>query len=357
MKLCYLSFTDRGYKLALQIADVLGGTVSRCGAPFEQGTNDTYEQQERISLRSWTEDNFTKADGLIFVGAVGIAVRAAAPHVSSKSSDPAVVAVDETGRFAVSLLSGHLGGGNDLTRKVAEACGAVPVITTATDVNNVFAVDEWSKRQNCCVLNPGRIKYVSSALLSGGTADIYCFVKISGEPPERVQQTERDRCNVSVDIHADDYGQTCDDSSSTIREPLRLVPRIAVLGIGCRRGTSRQQIEDAFKVLLSETGISEKAFCTAASIDLKKDEPGLVEFCRDHQLTFETYSSEVLRHADGDFTSSEFVRTVTGVDNVCERSAVTASKGTIYCRKRVLNGVTMSVALKPYHPDWRWKDE
>ena len=110
---------------------------------------------------------FAQADALIFVGAVGIAVRAIAPHCKSKATDPAVVVLDECGRFAVPLLSGHLGGANALARALAEACGAIPVITTATDANGVFAVDEWAKAQGCAVLEPERIKLVSGALLAG----------------------------------------------------------------------------------------------------------------------------------------------------------------------------------------------
>ena len=96
-----------------------------------------------------TAAQFAQSDALVFVGAVGIAVRAIAPHCRSKATDPAVVVLDECGRFAIPLLSGHLGGANDLARRLAKACGAVPVITTATDANGVFAVDEWAKHQHC----------------------------------------------------------------------------------------------------------------------------------------------------------------------------------------------------------------
>ena len=93
-------------------------------------------------------------------------MRAIAPHCKSKTTDPAVVVVDECGRFAVPILSGHLGGANDLARAIAAVCGAVPVITTATDAHGIFAVDEWAKHQNCMVLEPERIKLVSGKLLA-----------------------------------------------------------------------------------------------------------------------------------------------------------------------------------------------
>ena len=154
MTCAYLAFTSKGLALARKLAAAQPGAVARCG---ENG----------VTLANWTAAQFAQSDALVFVGAVGIAVRAIAPHCRSKATDPAVVVLDECGRFAIPLLSGHLGGANDLARRLAKACGAVPVITTATDANGVFAVDEWAKHQHCLVAEPARIKKVSSALLAG----------------------------------------------------------------------------------------------------------------------------------------------------------------------------------------------
>ena len=156
MNCAYLAFTAKGLALAQQLAQTCPGTVSRCGLGG-------------VTLAGWTAQQFAAADALVFVGAAGIAVRAIAPHCQSKATDPAVVVLDECGRFAVPLLSGHLGGANDLACRLAAACGAVPVITTATDANGLFAVDEWAKKQNCAVWETPRIKFVSGALLAGKT--------------------------------------------------------------------------------------------------------------------------------------------------------------------------------------------
>lgn len=351
-RLAYLAFTERGYELACKLADVSGGIVSGCGTYWKGGS-----EAETVSLQEWTEEQFNDADGIIYVGATGIAVRAIAPYVVSKTSDPAVVVVDEGGNFAISLLSGHLGGGNDLARQIAAVCGATSVITTATDINGVFAVDEWAKHQRCHILNPHRIKTVSGALLRGENVIIRCFVPIEGQPPEGVCQG-MEAADVVVDIRVDGNRGRCENPTEpSVKEPLKLIPQIAVLGIGCRRGISCQQLEESFRQLLQETGIAETAICQAASIDLKKDEEGLLEFCRNHGFPFVTYPADELETVQGDFSASEFVRNTIGVDNVCERSAVLASKG-VLCRKKIAgNGVTMALALKPYTPDWRWKDE
>ena len=299
MTLRLLAFTDRGLALARTLAEGLGGEAARCGAP--------------LGLQEWTAEGFSQAEALVFVGAAGIAVRAIAPLVRHKAQDPAVVVVDELGRFAVPILSGHLGGANDLARKIAALCGAVPVITTATDVRGLFAVDEWAKRQHCRVQNPEAIVRFSSKILAGETAGIYSPWPIQGRLPEGVTTATEENCDAALTLRRE---------SGDI---LRLVPAIAVLGVGCRRNTPQRALEWAFAELLEESGLNSLAFCKVCSIDIKREEPGLLAFCRRYGLSFETFSARELQAVEGDFSPSDFVRSVTGVDNVCERSAVLGS--------------------------------
>ena len=331
MKLAYLSFTEKGRQLAGRLAAALGGTAQRCGAS--------------CSLEAWTAAHFSQSDGLVYVGAAGIAVRAIAPHLKSKTTDPAVVVVDECARYAIPILSGHLGGANDLARAIGRVCGALPVLTTATDVNGVFAVDEWAKRQNCLVLNPERIKTVSAKLLAGGTITVQSSWPIAGQPPRNVCQTEDRGADVLLDIHPG------------TGEKLHLVPRIAVLGVGCKKNVSFQTLETALAAFLTGAGVCEQAISAVASIDLKKNEPGLLDFCAAHGWPLKTYPAEQLRAVEGQFTPSAFVQGVTGVDNVCERSAVLASGGTLCQGKTARDGITMALALTPYQPNWRWQVE
>ena len=212
MSRAYVAFTDKGISLARKLAGALPGSVSRCGAGG-------------VKLADWTAVRFAQSDALIFVGAVGIAVRAIAPHCKSKATDPAVVVLDECGRFAVPLLSGHLGGANALARALAEACGAIPVITTATDANGVFAVDEWAKAQGCAVLEPERIKLVSGALLAGHTVRLASDWPVQGTPPAGVA--------LAGAGEAADFALTL-TPGKTAPEALHLVPRIGVLGVGCK---------------------------------------------------------------------------------------------------------------------------
>ncbi|MEG1942390.1 MAG: cobalamin biosynthesis central domain-containing protein, partial [Angelakisella sp.] len=176
MKTELIAFTDRGFALAERLATELGGSATRCGAP--------------LGLAEWTASKFHSTRGLVFVGAAGIAVRAIAPFVSSKLSDAAVVVVDENAQFAVPILSGHLGGGNDLARQIAKLCGAQAVITTATDGRGTFAVDEWARYQGCAIANPEKIKTVSAKLLEGAKVYFHTDMSVQGELPAGVTYSE-----------------------------------------------------------------------------------------------------------------------------------------------------------------------
>ena len=335
MTRAYLAFTAKGFQLAQKLAAAYPGSVARCGhAPGQ------------ASLAGWTAQQFAGSDALIFVGAVGIAVRAIAPHCQSKASDPAVVVLDECGHFAVPILSGHLGGANHLARALAAVCGAVPVITTATDANGVFAVDEWAKRQGCTVLEPERIKLISSALLAGKPVQFASGWPVAGTPPAGVQPVQEAKAEPCFALTLTPQG-----------EALHLVPRIGVLGIGCKRGTARQTLEEAFAAFCAAHGLAPQCIAAAASIDLKQNEAGLLAFCKAHDWPVEFFTAEALRTAPGSFTPSAFVQSITGVDNVCERAAVLAAGGSLVYQKFACTGVTFALACRPFAPDWRWQDE
>lgn len=350
-----ISFTDSGQALAEKLAGGLNqkemeAQTFRCGNP--------------LSLSEFASQGFREAEALIFVGAMGIAVRAIAPHVVSKVKDPAVVVIDERGNNAISVLSGHLGGGNELTQLVAEIIGANPVITTATDVQGVFAIDLWTKKNNCKILRPDRIKVISAALLSGEKVYFVSDYEISGQVPKNVelrvlrgQKEDKvesctsevcfgERANVLVSIDKTKI-------ENAKKKCLVAVPQIAYLGVGCRKGTTEHAIEECFEELMRKSGISADAICLVCSIDLKKDEEGLISFCKKHELEFKTFSAEQLSAVEGEFSGSDFVQKITGVDNVCERSAICGSGGIIVNRKMAKNGVTMAIATAHVNLDWR----
>ena len=320
------AFTEPGRVLAGSLAAALGASV----------------RGENQSLADWTRESFSSCAALVFVGAAGIAVRSVAPYLQGKTADPAVLCLDERGRYVIPLLSGHLGGANALARRIAALTGGVAVITTATDLNGRFAVDLWAKRQDMAVLQPERIKSVSSKLLRGETVTIDCPQTIAGTPPDLV------RAGRDADVVV----------SYRVREggALQLAPRVLTLGVGCRRGVSAMALETAFRVFCEERGVVPEAIERAASIELKRDEAGLLSFCRTHAWPLRFYSAEALCAVPGAYSASAFVQGVTGVDNVCERAAVLCTDGSLVEKKFARGGVTFALAARQRDYDWSWQD-
>ena len=320
------AFTARGWMLASELASALGGTLRENTQP----------------LAGWTEESFASCEALVFIGAAGIAVRSIAPYLKSKAADPAVICLDEAGRWAVPLLSGHLGGGNALARRLAVLTGGEAVITTATDLNRRFAVDLWAKRQNMAVLQPERIKNVSAKILRGEIITVDCPQPIAGAAPELV------RLGRDADVVV---------SYRTLAgSALQLAPRVLTLGVGCRRGTGADTLEAVFRQFCAGRGIVPEAIERAATIDLKQDEAGLESFCASHGWPLRFYSADELQSAPGAYSASAFVKSVTGVDNVCERAAVLCAEGDLIEKKFACGGVTFALAARQRDYDWSWQD-
>lgn len=302
-----------------------------------------------LSSLSWTAEQFEQADGIIFIGACGIAVRSIAPYVASKKSDPAVLVADECGKFVISLLSGHLGGANELALTAAEILEAVPVVTTATDLHSRFAVDVFAKKNGCAIFHMKAAKEASAALLAGEKIGFYSEFPWEGELPEGVidcgMEGELPEIGIAVTIHKD-----CLPFSSTVH----VVPAVVSLGMGCRRGKDGASILHAAQASLESALVYREALKGLYSIDLKKDEEGLCALSEMWKIPFQTFSEEELLTLDGDFTSSAFVKETVGVDNVCERSAVLgAGGGSLIKKKQAADSVTAALAIE----DWRIRFE
>ena len=365
-----ISFTDKGQRLAEKIAGILEGQAVRCGAEHPLG--------------EWTRDSFSKGNALIYIGAAGIAVRAIAPFVRDKAVDPAVIVIDETGKFVIPILSGHLGGANVLSSRIADEIGAEAVITTATDRNNVFSVDDWARAQRMRVENVPLIKKISACILSGGTIRVESKFSIAGDVPEHVRYVKLPRTGRTTGQAAEkitpDREEITSDRKLISRDceeinpaeetalpnvfisvrtdicsparTLHLIPRVVYAGIGCRRGATSDQIANAVYAALDRLNLHPSSLAGISTIDLKKDEQGLLEFCREQEIPLMTFPAEELAAVPGDFSSSEFVSEVTGVDCVCERSAVLASGGVLILRKMVKDGVTCALAFR--EPELSW---
>ena len=330
MKIALFAYSRQGCKTARRILDFFKDCETQAFT-MERFEEEGFAPIQRPSPPFYGP-LFAWADAMVFVGSCGIAVREIAPHVKSKLTDPAVIAVDELARFAIPLLSGHIGGGNALALRLAGFLGAAPVITTATDINRKFSVDAWAAEQGLYIADLTAAKHISARILEA-TVPICSDFPIATPLPSGTVEGASGEIGICVSCQ----------KREPFDETLLLVPPVLHLGLGCRRGTPREAIEEAVNGICQENGIHPKAFKQAASIDLKADEAGLLAFCEKWGLPVSFYSAQELREVPGEFTQSERVLQVTGVDNVCERAAMVGAEK-LLIKKTAMDGVTVAIA-------------
>lgn len=354
MKLAIISFTRKGSKCCSKLVRQFRDRGEECLGYIQERFLDEYHEEAGLipvkeSLAAWTEGQFNQVDGLIFIGAAGIAVRAIAPYLKDKKTDPAVVVTDELGVWAIALVSGHVGGANRLAGTVAAILGGQAVITTATDLEGKTAIDVLAKDAGLVITDWNLAKRVSADLLEDRPVGFFSDYGW----PEGIPAgfTARERCRRHVWVTGRIYPEPDDlislfaDVDSQI---LRLVPKIYCVGIGCRRGVLDSQIQERVKAVMTEYNLAAEGICSFASIDLKKEETGILAAAGEWGVPFITYSASELLLAEGEFSSSDFVRRTTGVDNVCERAALLQAgrEGTLLVRKQAADGVTVAVAAR-----------
>lgn len=302
------SFTEEGKKTEDKLSEILI-SISFRGEKLIASKKRSKE----------VESAFLESDCLIFVGATGIAVRLTAPFLKDKLSDPAIIVVDEAARFVIPIASGHVGGANGLSKLIAKALGAQAVITTATDVEGVFSVDEFAAENNLLISEKSAIKHVAKKLLTGQAVSIAFSddVIVSGD------SSDKDNCM------------------------LQLLMRPYVVGMGCRKGKDFESLEKLFLDTLDELEIKCENVMALATIDVKSHEDGLLKLCEKYKLRFMTYSAEELNAVEGDFPESAFVRDTVGVSNVSMRAAkACGGTGKFVLENEKKDGMTISVFEK-----------
>lgn len=333
MQIEIISFTEQGSQQAEKIKNCLKDL-----GEVHAVSSQTLEQP----LQEWCREVFVKAQLLIFVGAVGIAVRTIAPFIKDKFTDPAVLAADEKGNFVIPLLSGHVGRANEYAQYLAEELMATAVITTATDLNGAFAVDVFARKNHLVIRDRVWAKGISAGILRGERISFCCEGEVKGAlPKELVNDTSlqssgsENKNQILVGIHPKSH----------------LIPQAVTLGIGCRKGKPAEEIEHFILEKLEQEQIAMESIMCVASVDRKENEPGIVEFCRKYGLPFRTFSVRELKETEGEFAESDFVKTHIGVDNVCERAAVCAQNGErvrLILPKTAENGMTLAIAEREW---------
>ncbi|MBD5506943.1 MAG: hypothetical protein HDR05_02515 [Lachnospiraceae bacterium] len=348
MKLSIISFTDQGRALSEKIGEMLSERqetrlYTKCCACAEDVVLSSVEYVSD-SLHEWVEKQMREKNALLFISACGIAVRAIAPSVTDKLQDAPVLVMDEMGKHIIPILAGHMGGANELAEYLAKLTGAEPVITTATDLNEKFAVDLFAKRNHLVIENKEGIVKVSSKALAGKeiTISLESGHGNLAHMPEGVRLLPYPPAEpVDVLISPQETG---------FEAAIFLKPKEYIIGMGCKKGKSVDEINDFIEKQLEELGISDTQIYALASISQKREEPGLIEWCRRKGVLFLTYTAAQLQEVRGEFQKSAFVEGQVGVDNVCERAALKAcdSGGKLICGKSAENGITIAVSKREW---------
>ncbi|MCM1542440.1 MAG: cobalamin biosynthesis protein [Blautia sp.] len=320
---------------------------TKCGACRNRSTDFPVSFVE-IPVGEWAKAQMEAKNAMLFIGACGIAVRAIAPFLTDKLHDPPVLVMDEKGKYVIPILSGHMGGANELAEHIARRMGAEPVITTATDLNGKFAVDLFAKRNGLSIVNKDGIAKVSAKALAEQEITVSAAPEYMGTVAGKDMQTD---CNVNT-VRVVPYppAQPVDivitSEDRAFNAAILLRPREYVIGMGCRRGKPEEEIAAFIARTLEELDILVTQVYALASISLKRGEAGLTGWCKRAGVPFLTYTPEELREVKGRFTGSAFVEAQTGVDNVCERAALKAcgENGKLILGKRGESGMTIAIA-------------
>ena len=318
-------FTERGERAAEELERLFSACLYRKG---------------RDDLREFVKCAFEVREPLVFISALPIAVRLIAPCIKSKETDSAVIVMDELCRYVIPVLSNHLGRGGEIAKEIAENFGALCITTTATDINGVFAADSWAAKLGCAVGDIRNIAPFSMALLRGEKVGFLSDFPVKGEIPPYLSAKD-----AKIGMAVSFYNKKPFDTT------LNIVPRRLVIGAGCRKNLPFDAFYELFVEFLKERGLNIKAVSLICSIELKKDEPCMARLAQKLGVPFKTASREELLSLSGDFSGSEFVSSVTGVDCVCERAAVFFGKDLIF-KKRAKDGATFACAALPFECDF-----
>jgi cobalt-precorrin 5A hydrolase len=278
-------------------------------------------------------DVFSNHEGILFIMATGIVVRKIAPLLVSKDQDPAVLVMDEAGEHIISLISGHLGGANELTRRLATVMGADPVITTASDVSHKMAVDMLA------------IKYGWDLKDLKGAKDITALL-VNDEPVALVDPQGYLKEDTFPDV-SNPKGVLVVSSNRYISTGLpfvQLIPKDLILGVGCRKGTPSESVIKAMEEVFKEHGLMLEALALMATVDVKAEEPGLLKAAAQMGIALQIFTKDQLRATEHQFVQSEFVKKTIGTGAVAEPCGYLASgQGRLLVPKTIRDGVTLSI--------------
>ncbi len=356
--LSIFSFTSRGYALSNKLSSFFDdieeiGPAEIKGGRLKEKVKTLFALKRRKGAQGRD-----KKRAIIFIGATGIAVRSIAPFIRDKTTDPAVLVIDERAHFVISLVSGHLGGANSLASLIAKKLSATEVITTATDLAGLPCVEDIALGFSLEIENKSMIKKINAAILRGELVSV-----IETNPARRREMLADKKLRKAfifksritkrptgplVVISFEELAKS-DKPYKNHKEVLYLRPKEFVVGIGCRRGVTIKEIKEAYDSVLTENNISPLCVLSLSSIDIKSNERGLTGFAKKEGLEIDFISANRICKVKPPSGPSKKVIKLIGVPGVAEPSAmISAGTKKIWIKKQKFAQVTIAVARAPY---------
>jgi cobalt-precorrin 5A hydrolase len=350
-----VAITRQGVETALKIGQVLenSGLTCKVYSPKKYSQNGVIPLEQKLS--DFIKDNYSQVDAIVGVMAAGIIIRAVAPLLESKLTDPAVIGLDAAGKFVISLLSGHYGGANELTKIIAEGIGGIAVITTASDALGKQSVDDLARLLHLSIQNPESLVSVNSAIVNGDRV----VVVLNGNvdiPLDQIGCVEIKKAENGIRaleiINDYDAGIIITSEPLTIYsfvKPFTILKKMrTVVGLGARKESSIDSIIQAVWTGLKLAHVSINSVDCFATVDIKQGSPQMLKAIEQLGKPLEFLSVEALRslsHSDLS-PDSKMVQEKIGVGGVCERAAliVAGKNSKLILKKTKLNGVTVAIA-------------
>ncbi|AFS79467.1 cobalamin biosynthesis protein CbiG [Gottschalkia acidurici 9a] len=361
MRIACISFTSSGKEISKRIKYGLTCRVQDKEAMLSKTEKNFHYRNEYVvteidkntfsdKLSNHMEDIFRNHDGLIFISSTGIALRLIAPYIESKVKDPAVIVVDDMGKYSISLLSGHIRGANDLTLQISSILENQPIITTASDGRGIDAVDTFAKRYNLEIESMEDAKKLTSLMVEGENIKLISeLVDVELRYDNVIKINKHSISSTLSDVKGIIVISSLDNIKDYIKsedkhKPICLLrPKNINIGIGCRRGKSKREILGAIMELFKENNLCLKSINKIGTIDVKKDEEGIIETSKELNCSMEVFTKKDIEKVQNKFNRSKFVESKVGVTSVCEPCAYLLGSEMIISKK-IFNGITIAVS-------------
>lgn len=347
MKVAIISVSEKGRALANNMKAILNEDstfikVDLFHKNVKLHINEIFDYNSKHN--SFSNDYSQKYDAIIGIMATGILIRSITPFLKSKSEDPAIIGIDDNGKFVISLLSGHLGRANELTLKLAKKIDSQPVITTSTDINNKIGIDVLANDLFLEILDTKKILPFNKAILEGES------IKLVTQEDNLVYLNDylsNLNNSVKIDVLADE--RIANGIIATLNDiNLLMLAKTLVIGIGSKKGKSKNDVLTAIYHVLNDLNLNYGRVNYLATAEIKKDEKGILEASNQLNIPLKIVSMDELKNFEcDDCSKSDFVRKQFGINGVCEQSAmiIAGKNSKLIYKKTAFNGVTIAVAI------------